>query len=118
VDALDGFAEFIEPRTRISLLVPQHESFVNTGEGLVLRIFKQARRAHSERVADLFQKCLEITLQSNGKRRVEKALLNFRIVVAVQCEVLQIIFGEEFVEDVRGQNHSRRYRNANAGKAA
>ena len=50
---------------------------------------------------------LETFLQRNGKRGVEEALLDLVIVVAMQREIAQIIFREELIEQVRGDDHAR-----------
>ena len=100
------------------MLVAQHEGFVDAGEGLVLRVFEQAGGAHGQRIAHFLEKRFQICrCRATGKSRVQKALLDFGVVVAVQREVAEIVLGQEVVEHVRGENDRGRHRDADAGKA-
>ena len=61
IDALDGLrAARPGARCDLGLLVAQHEGFVHAGEGLVLRVFQQAGGAHRQRIANFFEKRLQV----------------------------------------------------------
>ena len=117
VDALDRLGKFVEADLQAGLLVAQHEGLVDAGEGLVLRVFEQAGGTDGERVVHFRKKCFQTFLQRDGQRGIEEALLDLVVVVTMQREVAQIVFGEELVEQIGGDDHGGRNGNPHAGKA-
>src|SRR5260370_22712009 len=96
----------------------EHERCIRSGAGLVLGVFEQAGRAHSEGIRDLGEKYLQVFLQLCREWRGQKLLQDFSVVVALQGEIEQVILRHELVEGIGGPYESGRYSDANARKAA
>src|SRR5271165_3897518 len=63
------------------------------------------------------QERLQIFGQRFGQRRSQKLPLNFHVIFAMQGKVQKVIFRNEFIEYIGGQNDGGGHRDAHARKA-
>src|SRR5215471_18338442 len=57
---------------------------------------------------NFFKKGFKILLQRNRQRRIQKALLNFVVIIAMQREIAQVVLGKKLIEDVGCDDDRRR----------
>ena len=100
------------------MLVGEHEGFINAGEGLILRVFEQAGRADRHRIMNLRKIGPQILGQHFRKRSEKEAAFDFSVIGAMDGEIVQVVLGEELVEDVGGEHERRRDGDTNAAETA
>src|SRR5260370_24619157 len=99
-------------------MIAQHEGFIHSGKGLVLRVFEQARRAYGKRIVHLREEGFQVFLQLFREWRRQKSLHDLGVILALQGEIQQVVLGHELIEGVGCQDEGGRNCDANAWKTA
>ena len=91
-----------------------HVGRVYTGEGLVVRVFEQARRAHGDGAAHHFEEGQYVVFEAFGQGGVEKVLQDFLVGQVGEGHLVEVVALHEFVEDVGAEYNGLGHRYAHA----
>ena len=100
VYAFDGLHQLLQADQKIRMMIGQHEGFIHASERQVLRILEQAGRTHGQRVMNLRQKSQQTVAERTRELSFHETLLDLSVVVAVNSEIEQIVFGDELIKQI------------------
>ena len=108
IDPLDGIAEHLKPLVLV-LTVGNHIRAVNPGKRLIMRIFKQRRRAYGYRLLHHLKEGVEVLGQGFRQTGVEEVMEHLLVGdVIAEHNLVKLVTGHELVEDVGAEHDGLR----------